>query len=58
MPKSGDKCEKCGKGRLYVRTSQRIGDSQVQYLRCDNGECDCSKKVIALRESVRPRIFG
>ena len=44
---SGDKCpdKKC-KGRLRVRTSERIGGSYVQYLRCNVCDCDGGKDTV------------
>lgn len=34
---SGDKCPKCGKGKMKVRTSRQKGTIQIQTLQCDCG---------------------
>lgn len=55
MAKSGDICDECNRGQLYVYASARCGDLQKQYLRCNN----CGKtagKSVSLVESVRRRI--
>lgn len=57
MAKSGDVCDKCNVGRLYVATSARAcgGKYQVRTLRC--GKCNKfhDDREIVLAENVRRR---
>lgn len=55
MAKSGDICEECKRGQLYVYASSRSGNMQKRYLKC--GNCGHTPgKEIALAETVRRRI--
>ena len=52
---SGDKCPKCSKGRMRVRTSRRVGDSQVQQLDCNQCDHKAEGKVVVPATSVWSR---
>lgn len=52
---SGDLCPQCGKGRLYVRTSKRVSQSQVQRLEC--GACYFAEVTAIPANQVRRRRF-
>jgi hypothetical protein len=44
MADSGDRCpDKNCKGRLHIRTSNREGDTYVQYLKCNVCNCEGGK---------------
>lgn len=54
MQHPGDACPKCRSGRLRVRTSRRIGNSQERRLECNNQGCSykAEEKVIVPASQV------
>jgi len=53
---SGDSCTKCRKGRLAVASSQRSGEYQTRYLRCNRcGNTD--KQIVHGGEIRRTKSF-
>jgi len=56
MAASGDPCPKCRQGRLGVASSQRSGEYQTRYLRCERcGATD--KQTLPAAEIVRRKLF-
>lgn len=57
MAKSGDKCERCGRGIYYISSSTRSMTEayQVRTLTCDCCGKDHPRKDVALAEEVRRR---
>ena len=51
MANSGDACPKCRKGKLLIVSSQRSGDYQTRYLRCE--KCGCTDKQIIEATKIR-----
>jgi hypothetical protein len=49
--KSGDPCPRCREGRLVVASSQRSGEYQTRYLRCQR--CGCTDKHILPANEIR-----
>jgi len=57
MASSGDPCPKCRDGKLAVASSQRSGEYQTRYLRCQR--CGCTdKQILAAAEVRRVKIAG
>lgn len=52
---SGDRCPKCNKGQLRVRTSRQVGNSQVQVLECRECKYKHDGKVVVPVGSVFKR---
>jgi DNA-directed RNA polymerase subunit M/transcription elongation factor TFIIS len=49
--KSGDPCPRCREGRLVVASSQRSGEYQTRYLRCQR--CGNTDKHILPANEIR-----
>ena len=49
--KTGDSCARCRGGRLQIASSQRQGEYQIRYLRCDS--CGCTGKHVLNAVEVR-----
>lgn len=59
MAKSGDKCEKCGRGRLVTENTIIRGDRRIRYLGCNQcGNRPNDNKVSLLLEYAPPRHRG
>ena len=51
--RAGDLCDKCRNGRLAVASSQRSGEYQTRYLRCNR--CGNTDKQIVAAAEIRRR---
>jgi len=49
---SGDRCPKCSKGQMRIRTSRQIGQYQEQRLECNECKHKHDSKTIVAAERV------